>query len=152
MVMKATIIQTIEILKEKVKNNLYVIQDNQKVIRHWLKQPDSEKRTTELEKKYNQNKELHTENNDFINVQLTLTSFLEKYKNNTILENVTGGVAKNYRNEEECFEMTINGALLYNSDHPYYENTKFFERLLCYFQEKEDYENCSRLVHAKNTN
>ena len=148
--MKVVIIEIIESLKARVKNNLFEIQNNQKAIRHWLKQPDSEEKQAELEDKYALNKVLLNENNDFINVQLTLTSFLEKYKDSDIFESPVMHFPKKHMNEEECFEITVNGQLSYNSQHPYYDNDKFFQKLLDYYQRLEDYEKCSKLVLAKN--
>ena len=149
MVMKDIMIRTIENLKEKVRNNLFDIQNNQKSIRHWLKQPASEQRSAELEEKYALNKVLLNENNDFINVQLTLTSFIEKYKDSDLFENNGIKLPVQYKNENECFEMTVNGFISFDSDHPYYESDSFYQRLLDYFQAIEDYENCSKLVLAK---
>src|SRR5271165_680141 len=120
--MKDIMLQTIDNLKEKVKKNLYEIQNNQQSIRYWLKQPDSEQRSAELETKYALNKELLNENNDFINVQLTLTSFLERYKDTNVLQTNKGPAIVKFKNEDECFECTINGQLTYNENHPYYEN------------------------------
>lgn len=148
--MKDIMIQTIDILKEKVKSNLFVIQNNQKAIRHWLKQPESEQRSKELEEKYRLSKILLTENNDFINVQLTLTSFLEKYKDVDIFDKAEFNNPMKFKNEEECFEMTVNGQLSYNTDHPYYNDNEFFQRLLLYYQKIENYEQCNELVIAKN--
>lgn len=148
--MKAEIIQTIDCLKAKIKNNLTVIQNNQKAIRHLLKEPESEEKAAELEEKYALNKILLNENNDFINVQLTLTSFLEKYKESDIVTGECVQLKINKINEEECFELTVNGRMTYNSKHPFYDNDQFFQRLLDYYQRIEDYENCSKLVLAKN--
>jgi hypothetical protein len=87
--MKTMIRKTIDMLREKVKKNLTQIQNNQKEIRELLKQQVSVIRTEQLEKKYAVNKSLLSENNDFINVQLTLTNFLEKYDESTLLGNVS---------------------------------------------------------------
>ncbi len=148
--MKAAIIDTINNLKERVRINLTEIQNNQKVVRYWIKQPESEQKLSELDEKYALNKILLNENNDFINVQLTLTSFLEKYKDSDIFENIQLQDQKKRINEEDCFELTVNGQLLFNSQHPFYDNKKFFDRLLNYFQGIEDYENCNKLVLSKN--
>jgi hypothetical protein len=148
--MKAAIIEIINDLKVIVRNNLNDIQNNQKAIRYWLKQSESEQKSAELEEKYAINKILLNENNDYINIQLTLTSFLEKYKDSNIIENDPSHVSKKIMTEEECFELTVNGQLSYNSQHPYYNNKKFFDRLLNYFQRIEDYENCNKLVLSQN--
>jgi hypothetical protein len=149
--MKDMIKRTIDILKEKVRSNLLEIQNNQKEIRELLKQPVSAERSASLEEKYALNKVLLAENNDFINVQLTLTNFYEKY-NNTDVFNVKEEVPVQlqFKNENECFELTVNGHLVYNQDHPYFTDDNFFQKLLHYYQDREDYERCSKLVQEKN--
>jgi len=148
--MREIIKKTIEVLKEKVKSNLLIIQNNQKEIRNLLKQPVSAERSTQLEDKYGLNKVLLAENNDFINVQLTLTNFLEKYNNSDIFEKEMVTAPSTFSNEKECFEMTVNGQIPYNTQHPYYNDDNFFHKLLNYYQEIEDYESCSKLVKEKN--
>lgn len=147
--MKSIIKKTIEMLKEKVKGNLMEIQNNQKEIRNLLKQPASAERSVELEEKYALNKVLLAENNDFINVQLTLSNFLDKYSSSEVLKSEMEPVQATFRNEEECFELTVNGRLLFNSQHPYYQDDNFFHKLLAYYQKLEDYETCSELVKSK---
>jgi hypothetical protein len=148
--MKNTIKKTIEMLKDKVKGNLTEIQSNQKEIRNLLKQPASAERSVELEEKYALNKVLLAENNDFINVQLTLSNFLDKYSNSEVLEGVMVPGQALYRNENECFDLTVNGKLTYNQNHPFYNDDKFFHKLLTYYQNVEDYEACHELVKNKN--
>jgi hypothetical protein len=148
--MREVMKKTIDVLKEKVKGNLLVIQNNQKEIRNLLKQPVSSERSIMLEEKYALNKILLSENNDFINVQLALTNFLEKYNNSDIFDKEMVAASSKYADEKECFELTVNGQLLYNTTHPYYNDDKFFQKLLHYYQDIEDYENCSKLVKEKN--
>jgi hypothetical protein len=138
---------TIESLKDKVRANLLEIQTNQKEIRELLKQPISPERTNKLEDRYSLNRELLAENNDFINVQLTLTNFIEKYGNTNIFTEVLKG--EDPLTEDECFEMTVNSKMAYNSKHPFFKNETFFRRLLEYYQGIEDYERCSKLVNTQ---
>lgn len=146
--MKMMIRNTIEMLRERVKGNLTQIQNNQKEIRDLLKQQVSMKRTELLEEKYAVNKALLAENNDFINVQLTLTNFLEKYEDTTFLAEGKNGITA-FKDADECFEHTVNGFIIYNYTHPFYSDVKFFNRLLAYYQQLEDYEKCSELVNTK---
>ena len=148
--MKEMVKKTVDVLKEKVKSNLIEIQNNQKQIRELLKQPVSTDRSAQLEEKYATNKVLLAENNDFINVQLTLSNFMEKYNNTDIFEHGAVTTACNYTNENECFEMTINGMLDFNTQHPYYSDDSFFQKLMKHFQESENYEKCDKLVKEKN--
>lgn len=136
-------------LKEKVKSNLTEIQNNQKEIRNLLKQSASSERSLELEEKYGLNKVLLAENNDFINVQLTLSNFLDKYNNSDVFENEMVTVPIHYRNENECFELTVNGRVIFDQNHPFYSDDNFYRKLLTYYQKVEDYEACSVLVKTK---
>lgn len=147
--MKELIYKTIEILKEKVKANLLEIQNNQKEIRNLLKQPVSVERSEKLEEKYAFNKVLLAENNDFINVQLTLSNFVEKYSNTDIFEQVVAATASGIASESDFFEMTIKGVLNYDLKHPYFNDDNFFNKLLEYYKSLEDYEKCHTLVKAR---
>jgi len=145
--MKDIVQKTIESLKEKVRSNLLDIQQNQKEIRELLKQPASDERSEKLEQRYSLNRVLLAENNDFINVQLTLANFIEKYGNTNIF--VDDISEDKIVSEEGCFEMTINGQMDFNSKHPYFNNEIFYTKLLEYYQGIEDYENCSKLVNTR---
>ena len=147
--MKEMIQKTIEALKDKIRANLLEIQQNQKEIRNLLKQSVSEERSAQLEGHYALNKALLAENNDFINVQLTLTNFVEKYGH---VEVFGTSVSVSSNNENDSFEMIINGKVNYDENHPYFENEEFFQKLMDYYQQIEDYESCGKLVHYKQKN
>ena len=66
--------KTIDALKKRVKINLKAINNNQKVIKELLAQPDSPERKNEFEKYYSANKKLLQENNDYINIIVNYTS------------------------------------------------------------------------------
>ena len=57
---------------------LYEVITNQKVIKELLKQPNTAERAIEFDRFYSSNKKLLQENNDYINIQLTLINFLER--------------------------------------------------------------------------
>ena len=145
--MKDLIQQTIELLKLRVKTNLERIKDNQLKIKEILKQPTSSDRTSKFEEQYQENKNLLAENNDFINIQLTLINFLEKYKNSDTLKFEE---PVNVENIDDVFHYTVKGKIKYDSTHPYFTDNKFFERLLTYYQKNEQYEQCDRLMRLKN--
>ena len=83
--MRELLQKTIVELKKRVKKNLKAINANQKVIKDLLNQPNTKERAVEFEKYYSANKSLLQENNDYINIQLTLINFLEKYKSTAVL-------------------------------------------------------------------
>lgn len=147
--MKDMIQKTIEVLKEKIRANLLQIQNNQKEIRNLLKKPVSEERSAHLEERYALNKALLAENNDFINVQLTLTNFVEKYIHNHLF----ASSQENFPvNENECFEQIVSGKALFDENHPYFNDEAFFQKLMDHYQQVEDYENCSKLMNYKHNN
>lgn len=148
--MKDLIQRTISLLKLHVKNNLEVINQNQVKIKQILKQPASAERSFNFEKHYEVNKNLLAENNDFINVQLTLINFLEKYKNlEALRENYSVIDADTIVDEEELFKLTVYGTIPFNEDHPCYEDEFFFDKLMKHYQNNEEYEKCQELMSSR---
>lgn len=143
---------TIEVLKEKVNKNLEIIKKNQQIIKSLLNQPTSEDRSLKLRQRYALNKSLLLENNDFINVQLTLINFMEKYKTTALLspEDIKKSEKDlNRFTSIDYFSATINGQLSFDKNHPKFNDEKFFQQLMKYYQEIEDYESCDRLLKQK---
>jgi hypothetical protein len=150
--MKALIQHTIELLKRRVKENLDTINHNQTEIRQLLKQPLSAERTYHIEKHYDINKVLINENNDFINLQVSLLKFLEKYKDSPIMddEELPELTPELYLDDHELFELTIQGKLTFDLSHPRFEDAAFFDKLIRYFSAVEAYEKCNALLKLKN--
>jgi len=152
--MKVLIQHTIELLKRRVKENLDTINHNQVEIRQLLKQPLSAERTYHIEKHYDINKVLINENNDFINLQVSLLNFMEKYKDSPIMddEELPELTPDLYLDDHELFELTIQGKLTFDLSHPRFEDAEFFEKLMRYFSAVEAYEKCNALLKLKNDN
>ena len=70
--MKTAIEQNIEILKEKVEFNNYLIDKNRKLLRYVIQQPVSEMRTELFTKHFQTNLELFSKNHQFIKMQFEL--------------------------------------------------------------------------------
>jgi hypothetical protein len=148
--MKDLIQRTISILKIHVKNNLEVINQNQTIIKQILQEPASSKRTINFEKHYEVNRNLLSENNDLINVQLTLINFLEKYKDSDLLREQEPDINSDpVTDEEEIFRLTVSGMIPFDSKHPKYDDTGFFEKLLCHYKDNEEYEKCQQLMKTR---
>jgi hypothetical protein len=150
--MKAQIQRIIEKLKRRVKENLEIINQNQSKISELLKQPFSSERTYHIDKIYAVNKALLNENNDFINLQLTLLNFIEKYKSTMVMEDDDDFVDFNpiaLLDDNELFELTVQGKLNYECGHPKFEDNDFFNRLLDYYATLEAYEKCNFLLGLK---
>lgn len=146
--MKDLMQQTIKVLKEKVNNNLEIIKENQIQIKEILKEPFSEDRSKRLKEKYDINKSLLMENNDFINIQLTLINFIDKYKNSMVMAQVGNG--RNQAVQVDYFEATVSGDMPFDQNHPLYNDENFFGKLMEHFQTAENYEMCSKLLRTKN--
>lgn len=147
--MKTMIEGIINTLKEKTKRNLFQIQNIQNDIRKLLMNPESDERTAKIEEKYLHNKVLLEENNDFIILQKTLSEFVEKYNNSALLNKPTSPAK--FKNEKECFKFTVSNQIPFNEEHPYFDNESFFQKLLFYYQNKEDYEKCDMLLKKKHS-
>jgi len=142
--------KTIDVLKKKVKNNLKAINENQKIIKELLNQPDTAERAKEFEKYYSANKTLLQENNDYINIQLTLINFLEKYKGTAVLDNSMPVVdIYSITDETEVLDLTLKGVVTFNENHPRFNDTSFIDKLIAHYETLEEYERCQELAELK---
>mgnify|MGYP006291238081 len=160
--MKEQIIKTIEILKERVKHNLSIINNNEKEVRKILDEPSSKSRSAQLEEKYSQNRRLLKENNDSIQLQLQLTKYIEAYREHWESDNFDDYAGSTFEyneddeddmimySQEEYFELTINGEIKFDPSHPFFNDDQFFNDLLNYYKSIEDYETCGFLIDKKN--
>lgn len=147
-----TILQNaVELLKKRVKENLETINHNQSEIRQLLNQPLSPERTYYIDKHYDINKVLLSENNDFINLQLTILNFLDKYKDSPIMEDDGSAPQEDMAalDENTLFELTIQGKLNFDLGHPRFSDEGFFRKLLSYYAATEAYEKCETLMKLK---
>jgi hypothetical protein len=119
---------TLNLLKEKIKDNISQIRENQKTIKELHSKQCSESTKDRLEKEYSKNKALLAENIDFIYLQLKLTEALEK-------DNAPDSLLKDIN---DFFELTMNGYMLYSSDHNDSED-KFNEELEDFHHQLTDY-------------
>ncbi|MFO7368992.1 MAG: hypothetical protein R6X09_01845 [Bacteroidales bacterium] len=151
--MKALIQRTIDLLKKKVKENLETINRNQALLNELLKQPVSAERTYHVDKNYASNKALLSENNDYISLQLTLVNFLEKYKDQfaekTEIDVHPETDTLSFLDDEELFDLTVQGKIGFENSHPKFRDEIFFNRLLSYYTSREAYEKCNALLSLK---
>ncbi|MFW5645321.1 MAG: hypothetical protein ACOCZL_05360 [Bacteroidota bacterium] len=143
----------LKILKDHVHNNNQEIQYNQEEINRMI--ADFSKKYTEKDLEYKNalNKELLGENEDFIQIQLQLNEFMEKYGHLFAEEEDNDDEGYNIDIHEEMtlpyFQKTINGQMKFDRNHPQFNNAKFFNKLLKYYELKEDYEMCEQLIRLK---
>ncbi|HBH49455.1 MAG TPA: hypothetical protein DDX98_12485 [Bacteroidales bacterium] len=144
------ITKTIEELKQRVKSNVDLINKNQDAIKQMLKHSRSEEYAGQYDIYNTKNRELLAQNNDLINVQLTLVNFLDKYKNTAIIrQDIPLIDIYSITDIQEVFALTIKGIADFNEQHPYYYNAEFIDKLIVYYENKEDYERCEQLQKLK---
>lgn len=153
--MKDQLQQVIEIMRSHVLNNLDLIKTNESHIREVLNWPQSSERTNELNDSYKYSKNLLSENNDFINLQVSIMNLLNKYKYIFETEatvkvsapsNTMYGQALS---RDDYFKLTIENDMAFDSDHPYFQDHEFYSDLLLYFEQVENYEMCAELMKSK---
>lgn len=141
----------LKILKDHVNENNREIQYNQEEINRMLNDSSYTDRHKELDYKYALNKELLDENDDFINMQLRISEFMEKYSHLfTDNEAIDAPTSEPEENEPmPYFNKTVTGQMTFGPHHPQYNNPRFFSELLKHYQEMENYEMCDYLLKIK---
>lgn len=140
----------IEELKEKIKHNVSVINANQELIKNSLKEQCVDKQISKFDEYKYQNKKLMAQNNDLINVHLTLLNFIDKYKETAILnENLPVIDLHSVTDEDEMVSLIVKGVVTFDSKHPHYKNSEFIDKLIDYYEYIENYEKCQELVKLK---
>jgi hypothetical protein len=158
--MKEQLQQTIEQLRQHVLKNIGLIKANENHIREVLTWPVSSERTKELDESYKFSKSLLSENNDFINLQVSVMNFINKYKNvfqeqQKEQQQAVKVIAQSEQKEsfkisrEDCFKLTVENAIAFNNDHPYFNDQTFYNDLFSYFEHIENYEMCAELLLMK---
>ncbi len=146
--------QAIEALKAKVNSNLEEIKTNEILFRKFFSEGKAKDCPDDMNKILEDNKRLLAENFDFINVQLSLLKFLEKYKLQEVYNETRQEETITKPEEPEqinYFELTISGKLTYNEEHPMFDDIAFFNNIMSYFESHENYEKCAGLLKAKNS-
>lgn len=140
----------IEELKGKIKHNVSIINNNQELIKELLKEPGSEQQSQKFDAYKLQNKKLLAQNNDLINVHLTLLNFIDKYEKTAILnESIPILDIHSVTDEDEMVSLTVKGLIPFNSQHPRFKHSVFIDKLIAYYECIEDYEKCQELIKLK---
>ena len=92
-------------------------------------------------------------------LQKELIDYVEEYINktefNVLIENqeidMKNKPEKNLieLTKEDYFDLTVNGAMEFDSNHPYFNDEVFYKELFEYFKDEELYEKCSELLKIK---
>jgi hypothetical protein len=148
--MNQLINKLIDFLKEHVSQNNKEIQFNQQEIDKLLSDISLNPLKKDLDTKYNLNRQLLNENADFVKMQLELSEFLEKYKHlfpADFRENSL--IVKDEDESGKLLMQTVNGKLKFDTAHPQFDNPRFFQALLKYYESHEDYEMCDKLLKIR---
>lgn len=128
------------------------IQSNQEDINKLLSAGGAVAKKQDLDFKNAINKELLEENDSFLALQLQLTEFMERFGYIFTEEEFFDAIdAPDVDEIFPYFNKTVSGQLKYGPQHPQFNNKRFFNELINYFQEKENYEMCDQLIKIKST-
>jgi hypothetical protein len=148
--MNKLIQKLLNVLKEHVNQNNREIQLNQEEIEKLLSDTTLNTHKKDLEIKYSLNRELLNENSDFVQIQLELSEFMDKYKHlfpGNASENTFKEMDED--NSQNLFKQTVSGKLKFDSAHPQYNNPGFLQELLKYYEIHENYEMCDKLIKLR---
>jgi hypothetical protein len=164
---------TIESLRDEVTENLKIIRSNEKIARQILNQGLQNKEADKINALYEINRNLLNKNKEAINIQLKMINFLNTYRVNVPLNQsfntandsfsakeieeqliIPANVSKTDLDaigvseitEEDYFNLTVEGKIVFNKNHPYFENEKFYQKLMAHYKASENYEMCARIV------
>jgi len=148
--MNKLIHKLLSFLKEHINQNNREIQVNQEEIDKLLSDISLNTRKKDLDSKQDLNRQLLSENSDFLKIQLELSEFMEKYKYlfpGYSVENQRNSIEEDY--SRKLFAQTVNGRIKYDASHPQYHSPIFFTELLKYYEIHEDYEMCAKLLEQR---
>lgn len=144
--------QVVEALKTKVAINLEEVKKNEIRFRTMVLEENCNVNSLEITSIIENNKGLLAENLDFINIQISILRFIEKYQYLFVNQNVNGD---DYSEPEynagssDYFELTIKGDLPFSLAHPLFHDNTFFGQLMNYYESREEYEKCSELIKMR---
>ena len=153
--MKELLQSAIEQMRNHVLKNIELIKTNELHIKEVLSWPLSSDRTKELNESYKFSKNLLSENNDFINLQVSIMNFMNKYKQALDIKQPVNVTVESLKpkdyptNRDECFKLTVQNSIPFDAHHPFFNDEAFYNDVFAYFQEKENYEMCATLLKLK---
>jgi hypothetical protein len=143
--------QAIEVLKHKIALNLDEVKQNEIRFRSLLSKSNGKSATDEMNKLLEANKNLLSENFDFLNLQISLIKFMEKHQKQqvySISENNEFDI-ENQIEPQDIFELTLSGDIEYNNVHPLFYDEEFFGRIMCYYEDNNQMEKSLVFIQAK---
>jgi hypothetical protein len=148
--MKKLMKQVLDELKDKVLNNLNTVRANEKVIREALSMTDNSSKTRLLNEKFEQNRGLLNQNLDYLEIQRRIVKLIDKFRP----ENAGDTESKQLLIEAsqyvdiDFWALTLDGSIPFNELHPMVKNEDFYQKLIDYYVEREEYEKCADIKMA----
>lgn len=170
---------TIDVLRIRFKSNLEIIKENNKNVKDIIKNEKStNQRGYNISNRHNLSKNIILENKDNLELQNNILNFISKYKDNmsfkeklyeiknwekSLIENDKENIPENNKNEninknldcndieiyKEKLNNIIQGKEIFNDKHPCFNHNDFFDDVLSYYIEIEEYIMCDKLIKLK---
>ncbi|MDD2563779.1 MAG: hypothetical protein PHU27_06145 [Salinivirgaceae bacterium] len=170
-----TLRNSIDALRCDVTENLKIIRSNEKIVHQIMKQGRHNEEMELIKVLHEKNRILLNQNKEAINIQLKMINFLNSYKvpvpqDKNESESDTDSTLMNVESEEtpffpsnltqmnnreigiseinadDYFILTTENKIVFNRNHPYYEDDEFYGKLLRFYKKEENYEMCARIV------
>lgn len=150
--MKKVMKHLLDELKVKVTNNINVIRENEKAIREALAMTDNSVKNQILNQKFEQNRGLLNKNLDYLEIQRKVVHLIDKFRTNEIENEGTNLLLEASKHIYiDFWALTIDGTMPINTNHPMIKNEEFYNKLINYYIESEEYEKCAEIKLAAET-
>ncbi len=147
--MKENLNKTIELLRTRVNSNLERIRNNEKIVRKMVADNADGDYDDDILSIRDINKKLLEENNEAIKIQMSLISFITKYRKEWDTDQSMAELIYSEVTDDEIFEQTVAGSLKFSKNHPKYNDDSFVEKLIKFYSSQEDYEMCNYILKIK---
>jgi hypothetical protein len=147
--MKDLFNQLLEEMKDKVMKNLEAVKAFEAEIKKISNTPQNAAMEVYLESRRKKSRQILTNNLDYLELQLKLIQFVDKYRKHDILVQPLPEGKKFIDPLRDYFADTVEGRLPFDKYHPFYTDEAFIDRLLAYYISKEDYRKCEQLTQLR---
>lgn len=147
-----TAMEILKLLQEYTKSNIEKIKINNEKAEKLKSDGKIAHQGAKIMKQYYINNGiLYKQNNLYIELHTRLLCFIKSLKvsmDETASEDIEEkkDIETLEYNFNDYFDLTTQGLISYNEQHPYYNNKVFRQNLVDFYAEKEDYEKCAILL------
>ena len=125
----------IDVLKDKISSNLDEIKTNEQKFRKIMSHGEINDNTEIMNSLLDSSKKLLSQNLDFLNLQLSMLKFLEKYRDHeNDYANISLEDIDKIHESIDVFFFTTQGSLPFNAVHPLVYDEYFWGELLHYYE------------------